>query len=49
MSGPPNEQSDDIPSTETVLCAGYEAMASDQLREAEALEWIEGTLEDFGE
>ena len=28
------------------LKSGYEAMAADQSREAEALKWVEGTLSD---
>lgn len=36
--------------TDDDLEAGYRAMAADEEREAEALEWIEGVLlEDFGD
>ena len=31
------------------LLAEYQEMAADEEREAEALEWIEGVLEDFGD
>jgi predicted CopG family antitoxin len=31
------------------MYAAYKEMAADQMREAEALEWAEGTIGDFGD
>ena len=31
------------------MYAAYKEMAADQIREAEALEWAEGTIGDFGD
>ena len=37
---------DDAPTDETTLELGYQQMAEDEEREAEALEWAEGTIGD---